>query len=337
MAIQAAKGHDQSIKAFEAFMYALATHYKGKIRNWEGPNEEHMADWGPRYGIMQKTFYRAVKRADPENVVILGTFDTVEAASLDEAYQYGIKGYFDVMNTHPYTWPKLPEEGGYIDKINALRDVMKKYGDDKPIWVSEIGWSGVAPSMLEYLRSKYPMHRARSISEEDQARALARLYLVSATMPFVERVYMFNMGKGKDHTKESADEIAYMPVFSDWAGGMTRPKPAFFSLKTVIEMLNESTYREKIDVGSRVWAPVFERGSEGIVALWSLDDDVTMALADASKITGIISMAGSQMLVGETLHLSGSPIYLKTRAKDLDQLKTHIREAVLTTRREHAP
>lgn len=90
-------------------------------------------------------------------------------------------------------------------------------------------------------------------------------------------------------------------------------------------------------MGSRVWAPVFERGSEGIVALWSLDDDVTMALADASKITGIISMAGSQMLVGETLHLSGSPIYLKTRAKDLDQLKTHIREAVLTTRREHAP
>ena len=84
--------NDQSIKAFEAFMYALATHYKGKIRNWEGPNEEHMADWGPRCGIMQKTFYRAVKRADPENVVILGTFDTVEAASLDAAYEYRHQG-----------------------------------------------------------------------------------------------------------------------------------------------------------------------------------------------------------------------------------------------------
>ena len=324
--------NDQSVEAFEEFMYALATHYKGKITNWEGPNEEHMPNWGPRYVTMLKALYRGIKRADPKNVVILGTFDTSESASLDEAYRHGIKGYFDVLNTHPYTWPKLPEEGGYLDRIEELREVMKKYGDDKPIWVTEIGWNGVEPSMLEHLRSKYPIHKARSITEEDQARALARLYLISTSIPSVERVYFFGLGhtdgSSADYGEESESELEYMSLYQRWAGGV-RPKPAFFSLRTVIKMIGETNYKGRIEVGSRIWALKFQRASEAIVAIWSLDEDVTMTLKDTSVIQSITSMVGTPMLVSDELRLSGRPIYLKVAAKNLAQLEKEIQGAKL--------
>ena len=156
------------------------------------------ADQGTR--PMLQAFYRGVKRADPNNIVVVGTFDTSESGGLQTAYQHGIKDYFDVLNTHPYTWRDLPEEGGYVGKIEAVRNVMNQYGDDKPIWVTEIGWNGVefstydGTSMLKYLCQTYPLHNARSTSEEDQARAYARLYLVSTSVPAVERVYFFGMG-----------------------------------------------------------------------------------------------------------------------------------------------
>jgi len=319
--------NDQSVDAFEEFMFVLATKYKGKVTNWEGPNEEHMPNWKEKYPIMLKAFYQGVKRADPKNVVVLGTFDTSESLSLDAAYRYGIKGYFDVLNTHPYTWPQLPEEGGYIGKIEELQKVMEKYGDDKPIYVTEIGWNGVELSMLEYLRSKYSMHKARSTTEEDQARALARLYLVSASIPSIKRVYFFGMGHlsggGPSH-RESPSELAYLGLCATWVGGVY-PKPAFFSLKTVIKMIGETTYEGKIDMGSRIWALVFKRGREVTVALWSLDEGVTLELEDASMIRDITSMVGSPMLVSNTLTLSGSPIYLKVSVGDLGQLKKQIR------------
>ena len=324
--------NDQSVKAFEAFMYALANKYKGKVTNWEGPNEEHMPHWKERYVIMLKAFYQGVKRADPRNRVVLGTFDTSEVHSLDVAYRYGIKGHFDVLNTHPYTWPRLPEEGGYVRKIEELREVMKKHGDDKPIYVSEIGWNGVEPSMLEYLRSKYPMHKARSTTEEDQARALARLYLVSATIPSVERVYVFGLGNlshgSAPYGRESESELDYLALCGSWVGGV-RPKPAFFSLRTVIKTIGETTYKGRIDMGSRIWALVFQRDSKAIVALWSLDDGVTMVLEDASMIDSIISMVGTPMPVSDRLPLSGRPIYLHVPVEALDRVKKQIREAKL--------
>ena len=327
--------NDEYVQRFEDIMHTVATEFRGKVTNWEGPNEVHMASWGgPRYATMLQAFYRGVKRADPNNLVIVGTFDTSESGGLQTAYQHGIKDYFDVLNTHPYTWRDLPEEGGYVDKIEAVRNVMNQFGDDKPIWVSEIGYNGVEPStfngmpMLDYLRQTYPMHNARSTSEEDQARAYARLYLISASVPSVERVYIFGMGdllmNGPIWGQPFHDEIEYMEVVGRSRDDtQLRPKPAFYSLRTVVEMIGETTYRGKIEMdSSRIWALKFQRDAEAIVALWSQDEDVTLPLQDASMIESVTSMVGSPILLsGNELHLSGRPIYLQVAAEDLASLQ----------------
>jgi len=339
---------DAKAQAFEDFMYEFATHYQGKVTNWEAPNEIDIAAWGgERYATMLEAFYNGVKRADPNNTVILGTFNNIESNSLTTAYQgaaalgKNLGDYYDVLNTHPYTWSALPEAGGYVDKIEAVRAVMNQYGDDKPIWVSEIGWNGVEPStyngmpMLDYLRQTYLgvfEHEGRSTSEEDQARAYARLYLISASVPSVERVYAFGLDdlemNGPIWGEPSPDPVAYMEVVGRSEDDTElRPKPAFYSLKTVIEMIGETTYKGEIDLGSEIGALKFLRGSEVTVALWNrLDGNSFMQLARPGIIESITSMVGSpvELSGGDTLFFSGAPIYVKVTEENLGWLESQL-------------
>ncbi len=321
---------DETIGAFEEGIYQVAKKYKGKIKYWEAWNEPDMAVCKERYVVMLKAFYKGVKRADPENKVLMAAFAGDEAWQMEQAYKYGAKGHFDILNSHSYTRPQLPEEGGYIEKIKALYRVMKKYGDEKPLWVTEMGWNGVEPSMLGYLRSKYTGHRSYSGTEEDQARGLTRLYLLSATVPWIQRVYFFHLGQeaGYTDTLETADY--YMGLFAQWQPDMVRPKDAYFAVKTVFKMLNEATYRGKLELGSRVWGLVFTRKNEAMIALWSLDDGVRMVLEDASKIKAVTSMVGTPVLVEDNgLPLSGRPIYLSVDPGNLETMKDQIRRAKL--------
>jgi len=320
--------NDESVQALEECMYQIAARYKGKIRHWQAMNEPNMAVWGERYIVFLKAFHDGVKRADPANQVVLCGFAGVEHTHLDAVYRLGGKDYFDIIASHAYTRPRLPEGGGYLEKIRAMHDVMTKYGDRKPLWVTEIGWNGVEPSMLEYLREKYPGHRSYAVTEEEQARGLARLYLLSATVPWVERVYFFHLHQESPYTEVMEPVDYYMGLFTPWRDGNVRPKDAYFAVKTVVQVLSEATYKERLDLGARVWGLVFERGGEATVALWSLDDGVTMTLGDASMIRSATSMVGTPVLVRDgQLPLSGRPIYVTTDSASVERLKSEIEAA----------
>jgi hypothetical protein len=287
-----------------------------------------MAVWRERFLRFLKAYYRGVKRADPENGVVLCGFAGVEHLHLDAVYRLGGKDYFDILGAHPYTRPAMPEDGGFLGKIRAIREVMHKYGDDKPLWVDEIGWNGVEPSMLGYLRANFEGHRNYACTEEDQARGLTRLYLISATIPWIERVYFFHLHQEASYTEINEHVDYYMGLFTPWRDGQIRPKDAYFAVKTVIEVLNGSTYKSRLDTPPRIWALHFERGGEATIALWSLDDGVAVKIDDPSPVKGITSMVGTPVLITkDPLRLSGRPLYLKLDAKNVEQVKRQILSA----------
>lgn len=318
--------------AFEDFAFAIAAKYKGAIRYWQASNEPDLTKpvVAEQYPIMLKAFYRGVKRADPENQVVLAGLAGEEPRLLDMLYQRGAKDFCDILASHSYTRPRLPEEGGFLQRIASLHEVMKKHGDEKPLWVTEIGWNGVEPSMLDYLRSNYPSHRAYSSTEEIQARALARVYLLAATDPWIERVYFFNLAQRAAYTDVHPETDSYIGIVSEWPAGRHRPKDAYFAVKTVIAMIGESTYLGRIDLGARVWALMFEREEAATVALWSLDDGIALQLDDTAMITGVTSMVGTPVEVrNDTLLLSGRPVYAQCDARDLDALRQRIADAAV--------
>jgi len=324
---------EDAVDEFEDFTYRLALKYKGKIKYWQAMNEPDMAVWRDRFVLFLKAFYQGVKRADPENKVVLCGFAGNESLQLESLYHYGGKDYFDILAAHPYTRPKMPEDGGYLDKIRELYLVMRKNGDDKPLWVTEMGWCGVESSMLEYLQNKFPTSHNNSCTEEQQARGLVRLFLISATIPWIERVYFFHLHSDTPYISVVENADFYMGLVTPWQlKGQSqitqRPKDAYFAVKTVIEMIGDSTYHERIATDPNIWALVFLHKSKAVVALWCPNDNIKITLKDISMIRGITSMVGTPVLVAPRLSLSGRPIYLECDLDKIDMLKKQIRQAV---------
>ncbi len=135
----------QHLDLWLAYVSNTVVRYKHVIRTWEVWNEQNLGGFwrNPNpadYLKLLKPTYALIKRIDPSLTVAVGGFAGVPHEFIDGVYKAGGKNYFDIMNVHPYSQPMPPEEE-LAARISGLREVMKRYGDErKPIWVTEIGW-----------------------------------------------------------------------------------------------------------------------------------------------------------------------------------------------------
>jgi hypothetical protein len=144
------------ISDFAEFAYAAAIRYPA-IRYWEVWNEEDSVSglgdfygcWGnpnePDYGgsyyaSVLEPVYHAIKAANPDNLVVFGGLMMYGEGSekyLDGALKAGAGKRFDVMSFHFYTWYSagmlVPDT-----QVLAIRNAFKKYGIDKPIFLTEV-------------------------------------------------------------------------------------------------------------------------------------------------------------------------------------------------------
>jgi len=181
------------------FVYALASRYKGRIRAYEVWNEPNLArEWGGKtpnaaeYVRLLKIAYRRIKEADPKAMVIsagltpTGTQPPTaipDDVYLEQMYQAGAKGYFDVLGAHgagykappemsPDEVASNPEYGGQrffcFRRVEDLRAIMAKYSDaDKQVAILEFGWTS------DPVHPSYAWH---AVSEEQKADYLVRAY-----------------------------------------------------------------------------------------------------------------------------------------------------------------
>lgn len=133
----------------------LATRYRGRIRAYEVWNEPNNSDFfggtPTQYVALLKAAYAGIKAADSSALVVFGSVMYNDASWISNAYAAGAKGNFDVLSTHPYQGdgtapPEHPDDGGrhWYSHLPAVRQVMTTYGDSKPVWFTEWGWSAHA-------------------------------------------------------------------------------------------------------------------------------------------------------------------------------------------------
>lgn len=110
-----------------------------------------------------KASYALVKRRFPDVPVLMDGMWGVDMHHLEELYELGLNEYFDVANFHYYAeetneaqsigWEGLPGWSRYITpvptqvnindlgfQLEYMHHVMKRFGDVKPIWITECGW-----------------------------------------------------------------------------------------------------------------------------------------------------------------------------------------------------
>ncbi len=133
------------LEEWKAYIRATVTHFKGRVDYWEIINEPDHPNFlvskdknkGRGYGKLMKAGYEAVKEANPNAKVLFGGLCANDAEFLSEALKVVGENY-DIMNFHTYPAPHPPEKN-ILKKLNVLRDVMKKCGVERPVWLTEIG------------------------------------------------------------------------------------------------------------------------------------------------------------------------------------------------------
>ena len=131
-----------------------AGHFAGRVAAWEIWNEEDTAAfWNPpnpaAYTALVQAAYPAIKRADPNAIVVLGGTSYNDTGYLAALYADGIEGSFDVLATHPYEGvadnpPATVDDGTEytLTHVAAVHALMVQHGDaNVPIWFTEFGWA----------------------------------------------------------------------------------------------------------------------------------------------------------------------------------------------------
>jgi polysaccharide biosynthesis protein PslG len=130
----------------------LAKRYGSRVSGWELWNEPNQSYFwtssnpAASYATLVKAVYPAVKRVSSATV-IAGALSLSDFKFTEALYRSGIKGKFDAFSIHPYSFdasPLAPQkdhmDASFIRGVQAVRNVMLRHGDKRPMWLTEFGW-----------------------------------------------------------------------------------------------------------------------------------------------------------------------------------------------------
>ncbi len=215
------------------FLHYMAGRFAGKVAAWEIWNEEDASAWWTKpnagaYASLLKATYPAVKSADSQAKVILGGLTGNDYHFLQGVYDAGAKGSFDAVGVHtdtacdivsPYSY--LRDTDGRVDQYSFLgyrevHNLMVARGDDKPIWMTELGWSTSTQTCDQGL---FKGRKAGGVTPENQATFLAEAYHCLQGDPYMQVGIWFNL---QDNDSADTPFTRFGLLGSDFA-----PKPVF--------------------------------------------------------------------------------------------------------------
>lgn len=108
---------------------------------WDEPNLPYTWDsvnWGPTYVALLRAASRAIRHADPQAQVVLGSLAGASWRELPLIYAvHHARRLFDAVAANIY----MPTPENVINAMRSLRRVMDSYGDNrKPLIATELGW-----------------------------------------------------------------------------------------------------------------------------------------------------------------------------------------------------
>jgi hypothetical protein len=209
---------------YAAFLKAFVAHNAtvGQVAAYEVWNEEDESDfWHPtpdadRYAALLKSAYAAAKPVTPSSTSLLvGPTTGNNYAFIQSLYDRGAKGSFDGVAVHTDTACLVDAPDAFYREADRLarftflgyrevRQTMLANGDDKPVWMTELGWSSTNGGATSCTRGKWAGQKPSGVSEAKQADFLAQAYACLANDPYVPVAAWFTM---RDTVGAPVDEL----------------------------------------------------------------------------------------------------------------------------------
>jgi hypothetical protein len=250
------------------FVYTVVSHYKNQVKSWEMWNE---VEWGSfwcgtegDYAQLLKVGYQATKAACPECTVLYAGlhfwvdqtyFERVLDIINDDPTASANNDFFDAMSLHSYG----RSEHTYT-LVNHIRDRMKVYVGDHPIWLTETGvpvWGDP-----QAYNDKYDY-----AATQDEAAAYLLQSYANALASGVERYIFFRTN--------DADMGEYF--------GLVRNdrsvRPAYSAYQVAATYLISPTFTTRVPTGNNLR-----------VTLWGTPRGKVSVLWDTSPVTAVFTL-----------------------------------------------
>lgn len=216
-------GPPENNEDFVEYMSVTIDRYKSFVKYWEIWNEpDSRTYWATqdrmkRYSELLKDCYTAAKDIDPSCRILMGGLTENSIVPLRNIYRNGCRDYFDIVNIHPFVNPLKKERFKLLrGKINSVKRVMKKYGDeDKKIWLTELGSPGI-----ENPTKENGWWHGISPDEQEQADWVGDIYKKAVNISGVEKIFWAFFQDSRDHFHSGVDyfglvrdDFSYKPGF----------------------------------------------------------------------------------------------------------------------------
>ena len=200
LTVTGSAGAPSSPHEFAAVAADLATALRGKgvdYEMWNEPDDSTFWPNGPQpaaYAALIKVAYPAIKAADPAATVLVGGLVANDFEFVEALYDNGAQGSFDGVAVHTDTAclttdPReyYREPSGRIGRYSftgyrEVRATMLAHGDDKPIWMTELGWPTLSTTCERGGRAGT---KVAGVSQAEQADYLTKAYGCLANDPYV--------------------------------------------------------------------------------------------------------------------------------------------------------
>jgi hypothetical protein len=204
-------------------------------------NEEDADEWwAPKadpaaYAALVKAAAPALHAADPTAEVVLGPVTGNDYPWLEQLYAHGIQGSFDAAAVHLDTGclvngpaTVLRDRDGRISQyvflgIREVLATLRAHGDDKPVRVTEYGWSSTQPASgggPSCERGASAGLKPSGVTAADQATFLAQGYHCLAQEPGVEAATWFTL-RDAPAGENPLDELRHYGLLT--TGGAHKP------------------------------------------------------------------------------------------------------------------
>lgn len=229
---------DAQIAAYADYCAYLAEAFWGKVQYFEIWNEPDGYQFNPdldrtgspeTYAKLLKAAYLAIKKANPD-AYVLGVSAAGASQSqwfIDRVLAAGGGAYMDALSVHPYVWTREPLDEvtkSFESEMNSVQNVMRKYGVEKPIWATEVGYSsGDVSDSEEWL------------TDEQQGAYDVRTCLLSKADGRAERLFLYEL-KDRGAGNAKTDNMGIL----DFDG---TPKPAYYMLAAYLDLRGGADYR----------------------------------------------------------------------------------------------
>lgn len=292
---------DEGRAAFAAFASAAAAHFAGEGVIWDfwGEPEQSMS-WKPapnlaNWALLAKATVPAIRRADPQAIILGPGISHADPALLDTLGKLGVLQLFDAIAVHPYR-PEAPES--VLDDYSRLRGIIGKYSPDKPLPIVSTEWG--------YARNYWPM--APELTDELQASYLARELLVNLAAG-VRLSIWYDWSNDGDDLSVGDNNFGLLDL-------QLNPKPAYFAMRTLADTLRGYHFVASLPQTSLAdYVLQFELGAKRTFAVWTTSGTHLLGLPVACSAVDIVQLLGEKKTAMVesgvlTLRVSGSPQYV---------------------------